>query len=41
VISLLGAVGTITERHDGKIAVKIGSAPHFIVAPAGGTSMIT
>jgi len=35
VISLLEAVGTVTVRHDGKAAVKIGSELEFLVVPAG------
>ena len=35
VISLLEAVGTVTVRHDGKVAVKIGSELEFLVPPAG------
>ena len=35
VISLLEAVGTATVRHDGKVAVKIGSELEFLVPPAG------
>jgi len=35
VMSLLEAVGTVTVRHDGKVAVKIGSAQEFLEAPAG------
>jgi hypothetical protein len=35
VISLLEAVGTVTVRHDGKIAVKMGSELEFLVPPAG------
>ena len=34
-ISLLEAVGTVTVRHDGKAAVKIGSELEFLVVPAG------
>jgi hypothetical protein len=35
VLSLLEAVGTATVRHDGKVAVKIGSELEFIEPPAG------
>ena len=35
VMSLLEAVGTVTVRHDGKVAVKIGSEQDFLVPPAG------
>ena len=34
-LSLLEAVGTVTVRHDGKVAVKIGSELEFIEPPAG------
>ena len=33
-MSLLEAVGTVTVRHDGKVAVKIGSELEFLVPPA-------
>jgi hypothetical protein len=35
VISLLEAVGTVTVRHDGKVAVKVGPELEFLVPPAG------
>jgi hypothetical protein len=35
VMSLLEAVGTVTERHDGKLAVKIGSGREFLEPPRG------
>jgi hypothetical protein len=35
VMSLLEAVGTVTVRHDGKVAVKIGPEQEFLVPPAG------
>jgi hypothetical protein len=35
VLSLLEAVGTVTVRHDGKVAVKLGSELEFLVPPAG------
>jgi hypothetical protein len=35
VMSLLEAVGTVTVRHDGKVAVKIGTELEFFVPPAG------
>ena len=35
VISLLEAVGTVEVRHDGKVAVKIGSDAEFFDPPAG------
>ncbi|HSR86972.1 MAG TPA: hypothetical protein VLM11_22555 [Streptosporangiaceae bacterium] len=35
VISLLEAVGTVTVRHDGKVAAKIGSELEFLAPPAG------
>jgi hypothetical protein len=35
VVSLLEAVGTVDVRHDGKVAVKIGSELEFIDPPAG------
>ena len=34
-LSLLEAIGTVTVRHDGKVAVKIGSELEFLVPPAG------
>jgi hypothetical protein len=34
-LSLLEAVGAVTVRHDGKVAVKIGSELEFIEPPAG------
>jgi hypothetical protein len=35
VLSLLEAVGTVTERHDGKIVVAVGSAREFLDPPRG------
>jgi hypothetical protein len=35
VMSLLEAVGTVDVRHDGKIAVKLGSELEFLDPPAG------
>jgi hypothetical protein len=35
VVSLLEAVGDVTVRHDGKVAVKIGSELEFLVPPVG------
>jgi hypothetical protein len=35
VMSLLEAVGEVTVRHDGKVAVKIGPELEFLVPPAG------
>ena len=35
VMSLLGAVGTVTVRHDGKVAVKIGPELEFLEPPVG------
>ena len=35
VMSLLEAVGTVTVRHDGKVAVKIGPELEFLDPPAG------
>jgi hypothetical protein len=35
VVSLLEAVGTVDVRHDGKVAVKIGSEREFLETPAG------
>lgn len=35
VMSLLEAVGSVTVRHDGKVAVKIGAGQAFLVPPAG------
>jgi len=34
-MSLLEAVGTVTARHDGKVAVKIGSLQEVLVPPSG------
>ena len=34
-VSLLEAVGTVTERHDGKVAVKIATELEFLEPPAG------
>jgi hypothetical protein len=33
--SLLESVGTVTERHDGKVAVKLGPELEFLDPPAG------
>ena len=33
--SLLDAVGTVTVRHDGKVAVKLGPEQEFLEPPAG------
>jgi hypothetical protein len=35
VMSLLEAVGTVTERHDGKVEVAVGSDLEFLEPPAG------
>ncbi len=35
VLSLLEAVGPVTVRHDGKVAVKIGAELEFLEPPAG------
>lgn len=35
VMSLLQAVGTATERHDGKVAVRVGPEQEFLEPPAG------
>lgn len=35
VISLLEAIGEVTVRHDGKVAVKIGPELEFLAPPAG------
>ncbi len=35
VVSLLEAVGEVTVRHDGKVAVKIGPELEFLVPPTG------
>ncbi len=35
VVSLLEAVGEVTVRHDGKVAVAIGPELEFLVPPAG------
>jgi hypothetical protein len=35
VTSLLEVVGTVTVRHDGKVAVKIGPELEFLEPPAG------
>jgi hypothetical protein len=35
VVSLLEAVGTVTVRHDGKVAVKVGNELEFLEPPAG------
>jgi hypothetical protein len=34
VVSLLGAVGTVEERHDGELEVRLGGARAFIERPA-------
>ena len=33
--SLLEAVGTVTERHDGKVAIEVGSTREVIEPPTG------
>jgi hypothetical protein len=35
VMSLLEAVGTVTVRHDGKVAVKVGTELEFLDPPVG------
>ncbi len=35
VVSLLEAVGTVTTRHDGKVAVKLGGDQEFLDPPRG------
>ena len=35
VVSLLETVGTVSERHDGKLSVTLGSQTEFIVPPTG------
>ncbi len=35
VLSLLEDVGTVTVRHDGKIAVKLGNEQEFLEPPTG------
>lgn len=35
VVSLLEAVGTVSVRHDGKVAVKLGPEQEFLEPPAG------
>ena len=35
VMSLLEAVGTVTVRHDGKVAVKVGAEEEFLAPPRG------
>jgi hypothetical protein len=35
VVSLLEAVGTVTEHHDGKLAVKVGPELEFLKPPTG------
>jgi hypothetical protein len=35
VVSLLDAVGTVEERHDGKLEVRLGGEIEFIEPPAG------
>ena len=34
-MSLLEAAGTVTVRHDGKVAVRVGSELEFLEPPAG------
>jgi len=34
-VSLLEAVGTVTVRHDQKVAVKVGAELEFLEPPAG------
>jgi len=43
VMSLLEVVGTVTVRHDGKVAVKVGAEQEFLDPPVGkdiGTQMV-
>jgi len=35
VVSLLDAVGTVSERHDGKLEVRLGGEVEFIEPPGG------
>jgi hypothetical protein len=35
VLSLLEAVGTVSVRHDGKVAVKLGPELEYLVPPSG------
>ncbi|MGD0558261.1 MAG: hypothetical protein ABSA93_25175 [Streptosporangiaceae bacterium] len=35
VVSLLEAIGTVTQHHDGKVAVKIGPELEFLDPPSG------
>lgn len=35
VVSLLEAVGTVSQHHDGKVAVKVGPEMEFLDPPAG------
>ena len=35
VVSLLDAAGTVSERHDGKLEVRLGGEVEFIEPPAG------
>ncbi|HUC25885.1 MAG TPA: hypothetical protein VMA73_24530 [Streptosporangiaceae bacterium] len=35
VMSLLEAIGTVTVRHDGKVAVKLGTELEFLEPPGG------
>jgi hypothetical protein len=35
VVSLLEAVGTVSERHDGKLEVRLGGEVEFIEPPTG------
>jgi len=34
-MSLLEAIGTVTVRHDGKVAVKLGTELEFLEPPGG------
>ena len=34
-MSLLEAIGTVTVRHDGKVAVKVGTELEFLEPPRG------
>jgi hypothetical protein len=35
VLSLLEAIGTVSVRHDGKVAVELGPELEYLVPPAG------
>ena len=35
VLSLLDAIGTVSQHHDGKVAVTLGPELEFLVPPAG------